>query len=111
MKTYTFLACYHQFDDEEYTLRLAEDFALEEWRVALDHKKVPHISTARITFTPYEFSKYPYQELLKNWVSKHFRNSWGDLCSFGVYFDTEEDLIKRLGQEKKLMELRVEVDE
>ena len=101
--TYTFYAAYHQFDDKAYTMRLAENLALEEWRASLDHKKVPAISRARITFTPYEFSKYPYQELLKNWVSHSFRNTYGDLCSFGEYFDTVEDLIKRLDQEKKLM--------
>ena len=111
MTTYTFFAVYHQFDDEAYTMRLAENLALEEWRASLDHKKVPAISRARITFTSYEFSKYPYQELLKNWVSRAFTNSFGDLCSFGEYFDTVEDLIKRLDQEKMLMELRVEVDE
>jgi hypothetical protein len=109
--TYTFLAVYHEFSDKEYTMRLAENLALEEWRASLDHKKVPAISRARITFTPYEFSKYPYQELLKNWVWKNFTNSFGDLCSFGEYFYTVEELIKKLDQEKKLMELRVEVDE
>ena len=111
MKTYTFYACYHQFDDEAYTMRLAENLTLEEWRASLDHKKVPAISGAKITFTPYKFSEYPYQELLKNWVGRVFTNSFGDLCSFGEYFDTVEDLIKRLNQEKMLMELRVEVEE
>ena len=109
--TYTFYACYHQFDDEAYTMRLAENLALEEWRASLDHKKVPAISGARITFTSYKFSEYPYQELLKNWVGRVFTNSFGDLCSFGEYFDNVEDLIKRLDQEKMLMELRVEVEE
>lgn len=111
MKTYTFYACYHEFDDTAYTMRLAENLALEEWRSSLDHKRVPAISSARITFTPYEFSKYPYQELLKNWVGRVFTNSFGDLCSFGEYFDTVEDLIARLDKENKLMELRVEVDD
>ena len=112
--TYTFYACYHEFDDKEYTMRLAENLALEEWRAALDHKKVPAISSAKLTFTSYKFSEYPTDirgKLMRNWVSHSFRNSWGDLCSFGEYFDTVEDLIARLDKEKKLMELRVEVDE
>lgn len=111
MKTYIFYACYHEFDDKDYTLRLAENLALEEWRASLDHKKVPAISSARITFTSYEFSKYPYQELLKNWVWKHFTNSFGDLCSFGNFYTDIDELIADLNVEKKLMELRVEVDE
>jgi hypothetical protein len=111
MKTYTFYACYYEFENKDYSLRHAENLALEEWRAALDHNKVPPISGARITFTTYEFSKYPYQELLKNWIWKNFSNSFGDLCSFGEYFYTVEDLIARLDKEKKLMELRVEVDE
>lgn len=108
---YRFYATYHEFDDKDYTLRLAENLALEEWRAALDHKKVPHISGAKITFTSYEFSKYPYQELLQNYISTHYRNSWGDLCFFGNVYDDIDELIADLDVEKKLMELKVEVDE
>lgn len=110
MKTYTFFACYYEFENKDYTMRLAENFALEEWRAALDHNKVPHVPGAKVTFTTYEFSKYPYQELLKNWIYKKFTNCFGDLCSFGECFDNVEDLIARLDKEKKLMELRVEVE-
>ena len=108
---YTFFATYHVFDNEAYTLRLAQNLALEEWRAYLDHQKIPFIPEAKVSFKTWDFSKYPYQELLKNWISKNYRNSFGDLCSFGEYFDDEESLIKRLDQEKKLMELTVEVEE
>lgn len=111
MKRYTFLATYHNFDDAEYTLRLAENLALEEWRAALDHKKMIPIQSAKLRFHAYNFRDYPYKELLKNYISTHYRNSWGDLCSFGEYFDDEEALIAKLDQEKMLMELTVEVDE
>ena len=109
--TYTFYACYHQFDDEAYTMRLAENLALEEWRASLDHKKVPAISGARITFTPYKFSEYPYQELLKNWIWKNFTNSFGDLCHHGIFYTDIDELLADLNVDKKLMELRVEVDD
>ncbi len=114
MKTYIFYACYHEFDDKAYTMRLAESLVLEEWRASLERNKVPHVSGAKLTFTSYKFSEYPIGicgELLRNWASHSFRNSWGDLCSFGEYFDTVEDLIARLDKEKTLMELRVEVDD
>ena len=108
---YTFLAVYTELPNNDDTLRLAQDLVLEEWRAHLEHKKVPFIPDAKVSFKTYNFSKYPYQELLKNWVGRVFTNSFGDLCSFGEYFDTVEDLIARLDKEKKLMELRVEVDD
>lgn len=108
---YTFLAAYTQLQNEDDTLRLAQDFVLEEWRSHLEHKKVPFIQDAKVSFKTWEFSKYPYQELLKNWISKNYRNSWGTLCSFGAYYDTEEELIKVLDKRNKLMVLTVEVEE
>lgn len=106
---YTFLATYQPFEDQDYTLRLAQNFVLEEWRVAVDQGKIPPITDAKINFKTYKFSKYPYQELLKNYISTHYRNSRGDLCSRGVFYDTVEDLLKTLDSEKLLIELRVEV--
>ena len=111
MKRYTFLAVYTQFNNEDDTLRLAQDLVLEEWRAHLDHKKVPFIPAAKVSFKTYEFLKYPYQELLKNWVWKHFTNSFGDLCFLGNVYEDVEELIADLDVEKKLMELIVEVDE
>lgn len=111
MKRYIFLAVYHEFDDQDYTMRLAQNLVLEEWRAHLDRKKIPFISEAKIIFKTWEFSKYPYQELLKNWVWKHFTNSFGDLCSFGNVYDDVDELIADLDREKKLMELTVEVEE
>lgn len=108
---YTFLATYHHFDDEVYTMRLAQDLVLEEWRAHLEHQKIPFIPEAKVSFKTWEFSKYPYQELLKNWVWKHFTNSFGDLCSFGNVYEDVEELIADLDVEKKLIELTVEVEE
>jgi hypothetical protein len=111
MKRYNFLAVYHQFDDQDYTMRLAQDLVLEEWRAHLEHKKVPFIPEAKVSFKTYEFLKYPYQELLKDWVWKHFTNSFGDLCAFGTVYDDIDELIADLDVEKKLIELTVEVEE
>lgn len=111
MRRYTFLAVYTELPNEDDTLRLAQDLALEEWRAHLEHKKVPYISAAKISFKTYSFSKYPYQELLKNWVWKHFTNSFGDLCSFGTVYTDIDELIADLDVEKKLIELTVEVEE
>jgi hypothetical protein len=108
---YTFLAVYTELPNEDDTLRLAQDLVLEEWRVHLEHKKVPYIPDAKVSFKTYGFSKYPYQELLKNWVWKHFTNSFGDLCSFGNVYDNVEELIADLDREKRLIELTVEVEE
>lgn len=106
---YTFLAVYTELQKEEDTLRLAQDLVLEEWRSHLEHKKVPYIPDAKISFKTYNFLKYPYQELLKNWVWKHFTNSFGDLCFKGdVYADVDE-LIADLDVEKKIIELTIEV--
>lgn len=108
---YTFLAVYTELSNSDDTLRLAQDLVLEEWRAHLEHKKVPYISDAKISFKTYSFLKYPYQELLKNWVWKHFTNSFGDLCSFGNVYGDIDDLIADLDVERKLIELTVETDE
>lgn len=108
---YTFLAVYTELSDREDTLRLAQDLVLEEWRAHLEHKKVPYIADAKISFKTYSFLKYPYQELLKNWVWKHFTNSFGDLCSFGNVYGDIDDLIADLDVERKLIELTVETAE
>jgi hypothetical protein len=105
---YRFLATYPEFENIEYTMRFAQNLVLEEWRSALDHKKVPFIADAKISFKTYDISKYPYQELLKNWVYKNYRNSWGDLCSFGEFYDDVESLIAALDTQKKLIELTIE---
>jgi hypothetical protein len=108
---HTFLAVYTQLQNEDYTLRLAQSLVLEEWRAHLEHHKVSFIPSAKISFKTYSFSKYPYQELLKNWVWKHFTNSFGDLCSFGTVYTDIDELIADLDVEKKLIELTVEVEE
>jgi hypothetical protein len=108
---YTFLAVYTELPNEDDTLRLAQDLVLEEWRAHLEHKKVHYIPDAKVSFKTYSFSKYPYQELLKNWVWKKFTNSFGDLCSFGTVYADIDELIADLDVEKKLMELTVEVEE
>lgn len=106
---YTFLAVYTELPNKDDTLRLAQELVLEEWRSYLVHKKVPYIPDAKISFKTYNFLKYPYQELLKNWVWKHFANSFGDLCFKGdVYADVDE-LIADLDVEKKIIELTIEV--
>ena len=107
---YTFLAVYTELSNSDDTLRLAQDLVLEEWRAQLEHKKVPYISDAKISFKTYSFLKYPYQELLKNWIWKHFTNSFGDLCSFGNVYGDIDDLIADLDVERKLIELTIEVD-
>jgi hypothetical protein len=111
VQKYTFLAVYTQLQNEGDTMRLAQDLVLEEWRSHLEHKKVPYIPDAKISFKTYSFSKYPYQELLKNWVWKKFTNSFGDLCAFGTVYTDIDELIADLDVEKKLIELTVEVEE
>jgi hypothetical protein len=108
---YTFLAVYTELQNEDDTMRLAQDLVLEEWRAHLEHKKVPFILDAKVSFKTYKFSKYPYQEHLKNWVWKKFTNSFGDLCSFGTVYTDIDELIADLDVERMLIELTVEVDE
>ena len=108
---YTFLAIYIELPDSDYTLRLAQDLVLEEWRAHLERNKVPYISNAKVSFKTYNFSKYPYQELLRNWVWKHFTNSFGGLCYFGTVYTDIDELIADLDAENKLIELTVEVEE
>ena len=108
---YTFLAVYHEFDDPVYTMRLAQDLVLEEWRTNLEHVKVPYISDAKVSFKIYSFLKYPDQEFLKNWVRANFTSSLGDLCFFGKVYENIYELIAVLDKEKKLIELTVEVKE
>ena len=67
---YTFLAVYTELPNSDDTLRLAQDLVLEEWRAHLERKKVPFIPDAKVSFKTYNFLKYPYQELLRNWVWK-----------------------------------------
>jgi hypothetical protein len=111
MKKYTFLAVYTQLQKEDDTLRLAQDLVLEEWRAHLEHKKVPYIPNAKVSFKTYNFLEYPYQEHLKNWVWKKFTNSFGDLCFFSNVYEDVDDLIADLDAEKKLIELTVETEE
>ena len=106
---YTFLAVYTELPNEDDTMRLAQNLVLEDWRVNLEHKKVPFIPDAKVSFKTYNFLKYPYQELLRNWVWKHFTNSFGDLCFFGNVYSDVDELIADLDVEKKLIELTVEV--
>jgi hypothetical protein len=108
---YTFLAVCTELQNEDDTLRLAQDLVLEEWRAHLEHKKVPFIPDAKVSFKTYKFLKYPHQELLKNWVWKKFTNSFGDLCSFGTVYTDIDELIADLDVERMLIELTVEVDE
>ena len=108
---YTFLAVYHEFDDPIYTMRLAQDFVLEEWRAHLEHAKVPYISDAKVSFKTYSFLKYPDQEFLKNWVRANFTSSLGDLCFSGKVYENIYELIAVLDKEKKLIELTMEVKE
>ena len=108
---YTFLAVYIDLLNEGDTMRLAQSLVLEEWRAHLEHHKVPFIPSAKISFKTYNFLKYPYQELLRNWVWKHFTNSFGDLCFFGNVYEDVDDLIADLDVEKKLIELTVETEE
>ena len=108
---YTFLTLYHEFDDAAYTMRLAQSLVLEEWRTHLEHQKVPFVPLVKVSFKTYSFLKYPYQELLRNWVWKHFTNSFGDLCFFGNVYDSVDKLIVDLDREKKLIELTVETEE
>ena len=108
---YTFLAVYHEFDDLIYTMRIAQDLVLEEWRTNLEHMKVPYISDAKVSFKTYSFLKYPDQELLKKWVLANFTSSLGDLCFFGKVYENINELIACLDKEQKLIELTVEVEE
>ena len=108
---YTFLAVYHEFDDPIYTMRIAQDLVLEEWRTNLEHVKVPYISDAKVSFKTYSFLKYPDQEFLKNWVRVNFTNSLGVLCFAGKVYENIYELIAVLDKEKKLIELTVEVEE
>ena len=106
---YTFLAVYSQLTKEEDTLRLAQDLVLEEWRSHLERKKVPYITEAKVSFKTYEFQKYPYQELLKNWVWKGYTNRFGNLCFRGDIYTDVDELICELGINHRLIELTVEV--
>jgi hypothetical protein len=108
---YTFLAVYTELPNKDDTLRLAQNLVLEDWRAHLDHKKVPFIPDAKVSFKTYNFSKYPYQELLRNWIWKHFTNSFGDLCFFGNVYGDVDELIADLDVEKKLIELTVEEED
>ena len=108
---YTFLAVYHEFDDPIYTMRLAQDLVLEEWRAHLEHGKVPYIPDAKVSFKTYSFLKYPDHELLKNLVLANFTSSFGDLCFSGKVYENIYELIACLDKEKKLIELTVEVKE
>ena len=109
--TYTFLAVYAQLTTEEDTLRLAQDLILDEWRSHLERKKVPYVTEAKISFKTYELQKYPYQELLKNWIWKRFTNRFGDLCFRGNMYADVDELIKDLGVNHRLIELTVEVED
>ena len=107
--TYTFLAVYAQLANEEDALRLAQDIVLEEWRSHIERKKVPYIAEAKVSFKTYEFQKYPYQELWKNWVWKRYTNRFGDLCFRGDIYTDVDELIGKLGVDHRLIELTVEV--
>jgi hypothetical protein len=109
-KRYTFLAVYTELPNSDDTMRLAQSLVLEEWRAHLEHHKISFIPSAKVSFKTYNFSKYPYQELLRNWIWKRFTNSFGDLCFSGTVYTDVDELIADLDVEKKLIELTVEVD-
>lgn len=111
MARYTFFAIFKELSSEADTLRLAQDFVLEEWRACLDHKKVPPIHDAKVSFRACDIQKYPYQELLRNWAWTRFTNSFGDLCYRGTVYSDVDELLCDLSAEYKLMQLTVETDE
>lgn len=111
MAHYTFFAVFNELSVEADTLRLAQDLALEEWRYYLQHKKVPFILNAQLSFKVWDIQKYPYQELLRNWVWTRFTNSFGDLCFRGTVYGDVDELLCDLSAEYRLMELTVEADE
>lgn len=113
MARYTFFAVFKELSSDADTLRLAQDLALEEWRTCLEHKKVPYVQDAKVSFGVCDIQKYPYQELLRNWVWTRFTNSFGDLCFRGTVYNDVDELLSDLQveHEYKLMELTVETDE
>lgn len=111
MAHYTFFAVFKKLSSEDDTLRFAQDLALEEWRCCLQHKKVPFILNAQLSFKACDIQKYPYQELLRNWAWTRFTNSFGDLCFRGTIYGDVDELLYDLSAEYRLMELTVEADE
>lgn len=109
---YTFLSCYNQFDDDEYSLRLGYDFVLSEFKHAVMDKRVPMISAGKINFKVYKLNEYPDRDKLEMFVIKHWSNRHHELYFCGTKYESLSVLIDALGAaDKMIIELTLEVDE
>ena len=111
-----FLTLYHNFSDQEKTLADAQRSLLGFWESSVYTNQVPFIPNAKVSFQDYSFVEYPDQEKAKkemanayghkNKKTKAIEYWWG-----GEQYPDFDTLFKALAEQKRLMELTIEVEE
>ena len=111
-----FLTLYHNFDNEEYSRIQAQDSLLYMWQRSLQLRNMKFISAAKVEFKEYPFFDYPDQERVKKEIANAYGHKdkrtgvieywWG-----GKQYPDFDTLFKALAEQKRLMELIIEVKE
>jgi rhamnogalacturonyl hydrolase YesR len=111
-----FLTLYHNFKDEEYNKSQAQYELLNMWQRSLTQRNIKFIKKAAVMFQAYSFIEYPDQEKLINEIkavyghkdkkTKAIEYWWG-----GERYPDFDTLFTALAEQKRLMELTIEVKE
>lgn len=111
-----FLTLYHNFSDQEKNLADAQRSLLGFWESAVYKNQVPFIPNAKVTFKDYSFFEYPDQEKAKKEISQ----AYGKKIKYrggtqywwaGEQYNDLDTLYNALAEQKRFMELTIEVTE
>jgi hypothetical protein len=113
-----FLTLYHNFSDKESNFLSAQDSLLTMWRNAVYSQSVPFIPAAKVEFKDYSFFEYPDQEKAKAEIkraygskSKCIKNGVTQYWWCGRQYPDLDTLYNALAEQKRFMELTIEVTE
>jgi hypothetical protein len=111
-----FLTLYHNFSDLEKNLADAQRTLLRFWDTAIFNSQVPFIPNAKVTFKDYSFFEYTDQEKAKKEISqaygKKIKNGGGiQYWWAGEQYHDLDTLYNALAEQKRFMELTIEVTE
>lgn len=111
-----FLTLYHNFANKERNLAQAQDALLSDWQCAIQIKQIKFIPEAKVYFKDYAFLEYPDKEKAKNYIQENYGHKnkktraieywWG-----GEQYPDFNTLFKALAEQKRFMELIIEVEE
>jgi len=111
-----FLTLYHNFKDEEYSKSQAQYELLYMWQRSITQQNIKFIKKATVLFQAYSFTDYPDQKRLINEIKavyshKDIKTKAIEYWWVGERYPNFDALYKALAEQKRLMELTIEVKE